>query len=87
MRQPRSELELEEEKDNSKPFILSALLKGHSDDIRGLTSSSTSTLYSCSRDGTARSWKRGSTGDWEHKDTFIGHEGFVNSICWIDGTF
>ncbi|KDE02794.1 hypothetical protein MVLG_06686 [Microbotryum lychnidis-dioicae p1A1 Lamole] len=49
----------------SKPFRLSATLAGHSQDVRSLTSTTSTnpctTLVSSSRDGTARSWTRTSS--------------------------
>ncbi|KAL8293287.1 hypothetical protein RQP46_000981 [Phenoliferia psychrophenolica] len=70
-------------------YRLSALLSGHSDDVRGLACDNTSRLFSTSRDGTARSWTRhgpreGTTGGWEQERLFEGfHTGFVNSVAWL----
>ncbi|GAA5990263.1 hypothetical protein JCM5350_000444 [Sporobolomyces pararoseus] len=56
-----------EEDARVRPYVLSAILKGHTNDVRSLStsnnsssssssSSRTTTVYSGSRDGTARSW-------------------------------
>ncbi|KAK4705722.1 phospholipase A-2-activating protein, partial [Phenoliferia sp. Uapishka_3] len=78
--------------DNSGPqkFRLSALLEGHTDDVRALACDSSSRLFSASRDGTARSWtqkglRTGRTGGWEQDGLFGGHQGFVNSVTWWGG--
>ncbi|GAA5826417.1 hypothetical protein JCM5353_008865 [Sporobolomyces roseus] len=67
-------------------YVLSAILSGHTDDVRSLASTSTSSskLFSASRDGTARGWNRGHDG-WEESERWEkGHEGFVNAVCYLD---
>lgn len=78
------------ESSDTPPFRLSALLSGHSDDVRALSADeSSSTLFSSSRDGTARVWERrgpkeGRTGGWEEKRVFSAfHTGFVNAVAWL----
>ncbi|GAA5888437.1 hypothetical protein JCM16303_005740 [Sporobolomyces ruberrimus] len=70
------------------PYQLSALLSGHTDDVRSLasTSSSSSNLFSSSRDGTARSWtKEGTSSEWKEDGVWKeGHEGFINAVCCFD---
>ena len=67
-------------------YVLSAVLRGHTDDVRSLASTSTSSskLFSASRDGTARSWNKGDNG-WEEDGRWEkGHEGFVNAVCYLN---
>ena len=74
-----------------KAYRLSALLVGHSDDVRSLASDVASRLFSTSRDGTARSWsqhgtREGTTGGWAQERVFEGYStGFVNSVAWLGG--
>jgi WD40 repeat protein len=76
---------------SSKPplFRLSALLQGHSDDVRCLAGDPYSRLFSSSRDSTARAWVRkgpreGTTGGWAQARVFEGyHTGFVNAVAWL----
>ena len=79
-----------EERTSPAPFRLSALLAGHSDDVRGLASDPSSRLLSGSRDGTARTWTRpgdqkGRTGGWVEESVSRDHQGFVNSVTWSRG--
>ncbi|SCV69115.1 BQ2448_2135 [Microbotryum intermedium] len=71
-------------------YRISALLRGHTDDVRALTSDSQGTLYSASRDGTVKSWRRtaqepnGQEGRWQLQRTWEElHTGFINSVCWV----
>ncbi|SCZ97666.1 BZ3500_MvSof-1268-A1-R1_Chr4-3g07351 [Microbotryum saponariae] len=71
-------------------YRISALLRGHTDDVRALTSAPDGTLYSASRDGTVKSWRttakepNGQQGRWELRRTWEGlHTGFVNSVRWV----
>lgn len=78
----------EEESSSPRPFRLSALLGGHTDDVRALAAGPSSRLISGSRDGTARTWartgvKEGRTGGWEEESVLRDHEGFVNSVAWL----
>ncbi|GAA5900619.1 uncharacterized protein JCM6883_002902 [Sporobolomyces salmoneus] len=68
------------------PYRFSAVLSGHTSDVRSLSASSTNFLFSASRDGTARSWTRSGQGDKEWKAGRVwkeGHVGFVNSVCLL----
>lgn len=66
-----------------RPFLLSAILKGHTNDVRSLSSSS-STLFSGSRDTTARSWDRSSSREWSQMNEFsLDPTAFVNSVCYL----
>ncbi|KAK4058761.1 hypothetical protein OIO90_000206 [Microbotryomycetes sp. JL221] len=84
----------------TKPFRLSSTLVGHGADVRAVTASPLGpTLFSSSRDGTARCWIRSGTngdasssssggngGGWSAGLQFSGqHEGFVNAAQWIPG--
>ncbi|KAM0753914.1 WD40 repeat-like protein [Meredithblackwellia eburnea MCA 4105] len=74
-------------------YQLSALLQGHTDDVRSLATDNSSTLFSASRDSTARVWKHskpdgggGTTGGWVQERLFEGyHTGFINSVTWWEG--
>lgn len=61
---------------------------GHMDDVRSLTSAPDS-LFSSSRDGTARRWVRaganeGTAAGWRQAEVYQGfHQGFVNSVTWL----
>ncbi|KAK4053110.1 hypothetical protein OIV83_001845 [Microbotryomycetes sp. JL201] len=75
-------------------YHVSALLRGHTDDVRSLACDPFGRLYSASRDGTARQWTREQqthsnddkatneswrqTGEWTEY-----HDGFVNCIAWL----
>lgn len=69
------------------PYKLSAILTGHSSDVRSICTASLSSsnrLSSASRDGTARSWVRGGSGDWAEERVYRdGHEGYVNAVCFV----
>ncbi|GAA5996468.1 uncharacterized protein JCM10292_007629 [Rhodotorula paludigena] len=69
------------------PYKLSAILTGHSSDVRSIStasSSSSNRLFSASRDGTARSWVLESSGDWTEERVYRdGHEGYVNALCFV----
>ncbi|GAA5953867.1 hypothetical protein JCM3765_000673 [Sporobolomyces pararoseus] len=83
-----------EEAEGEGSYVLSAILKGHTNDVRSLSSagsstSSSSTIYSGSRDGTARSWYYNKKdNEWiqgqiwkpEHPDD----EGYINSVCYFN---
>ncbi|GAA5835652.1 hypothetical protein JCM9279_004604 [Rhodotorula babjevae] len=72
------------------PYRLAALLRGHSNDVRAVASSSSNRLFTASRDGTARSWVRasgggdGQAGGWaEDRVWRDGHEGYINAIARV----
>lgn len=64
---------------------LSALLAGHTQDVRAVSSPSPATVLSTSRDATARVWKReGSQHDsrnWREAAILQGHNGFVGAVA------
>ncbi|BGP38120.1 hypothetical protein JCM10449v2_002047 [Rhodotorula kratochvilovae] len=74
------------------PYRLSALLRGHTNDVRAVAAStapsSRDRLFTASRDGSARSWVRGGEngqiGGWEEERVWRdGHEGYLNAVAWI----
>ncbi|KAK4058690.1 hypothetical protein OIO90_000134 [Microbotryomycetes sp. JL221] len=74
--------------DVDKPrFEVSAVLKGHIDDVRALACDRDSRLYSASRDGSVRQWTRldrDGIASWQTTLILQGdHEGFVNSVAWL----
>ena len=77
------------------PFVLSAIIAGHTKDVRCVASvsdgsvpgshSGSNLLVSGSRDGSAKLWspqpiEPGVAQQWHCKTTFGGHKGFVSSI-------
>ncbi|KAM0792509.1 hypothetical protein ACM66B_005179 [Microbotryomycetes sp. NB124-2] len=73
-------------------YTVSALLRGHTDDVRALACDPLGRLYSASRDNTVRQWtRRTSINDddsaehaWQQTDIWQHHhEGFVNSVAWL----
>ncbi|GAA5860612.1 hypothetical protein JCM3774_006226 [Rhodotorula dairenensis] len=70
------------------PYKLSALLRGHEDDVRCVTADRSSRLASASRDGSARFWTPVTTpaGTLEWQQACVwrqGHEGFVNAVAFL----
>lgn len=68
-----------------RAFQLSALLAGHTDDVRSLASSPSGHLYSASRDSTVRIWSHAAAPHgWTETTRLEGyHQGFVNAVHWI----
>lgn len=71
-------------------YVLSALLRGHTSDVRALSHDDASALFSTSRDGTARHWERrgtaeGQSGTWHQTGCFKDHVGFVNAVTTLPG--
>lgn len=72
-------------------FKLSAILEGHTNDVRCVVSGSDSNIVSGSRDATARWWAPTnpdpdpeSSGNWIQKQLFQGHPNYVTAVCWRD---
>ncbi|KAH8930088.1 WD-40 repeat-containing protein [Atractiella rhizophila] len=74
-------------------FKLSSSLRPHSSDVRAVASPHSiapATAFSASRDATAKSIVRanaadgGSGGVWNVDKEFVGHDGFVNAVGWLD---
>ena len=89
----RAEISSRHSQHRPAPYKLSALLRGHTDDVRCVTadhhsSKSTSRLASTSRDGSARLWEtteipEGSR-DWRQACEWReGHEGYVNAARFV----
>lgn len=92
-------MSLSTESESDDKYVLSALISGHQDDVRALTtgrnknnknsdSTSTPRLYSASRDSTARSWESSNSSSsvsWKEKEVYRDHEGFINSITCTEG--
>lgn len=75
------------------PYRLAALLRGHANDVRAVASSSSSShLFTASRDGSARSWCRGAEdgeqgGGWKEERVWQdGHEGYLNALSFVPPT-
>ncbi|XP_066598418.1 phospholipase A-2-activating protein [Prorops nasuta] len=67
------------------PYKLSAVLYGHSSDVRAVTNFEDGTIVSTSRDKTARVWKP--TGDGKNYSVgavLQGHTKFVSSVCVLN---
>ncbi|KAM0792413.1 hypothetical protein ACM66B_005091 [Microbotryomycetes sp. NB124-2] len=76
----------------TKPYRLSSTLAGHGADVRAVTASPLGpTLFSSSRDGTARSWFQAgagseeASGEWTAGLQFSQHDGYVNAAQWLPG--
>ncbi|GAA5929549.1 hypothetical protein JCM3775_002372 [Rhodotorula graminis] len=72
------------------PYRLAAFLRGHSNDVRAVASStSPSRLFTASRDGTARAWSRergdgDKGGSWAEERVWRdGHEGYINAVSSV----
>lgn len=68
-------------------FRLSGLLDSHTNDVRSLCSDPHSTLFSTSRDKTARKWSRprpqqDQSGGWQLQSTYNSTE-WINASAWL----
>lgn len=88
----RAELSSSSSQHRPVSYKLSALLRGHTDDVRCVTadrsSKSTSRLASTSRDGSARLWETIETPEgpreWRQACEWReGHEGYVNAARFV----
>ena len=73
--------------DTLPQFRLSGLLDAHTNDVRSLASDPNSTLFSTSRDKTARKWTRpkpqeDETSGWKLQSTYISSE-WINASAWL----
>lgn len=71
----------------TQQYRLSGLLSSHTNDVRSLASSPSSTLFSTSRDKTAKRWARkrpqdDQTGGWELQSTYSSSE-WINASAWL----
>ncbi|KAG0046437.1 hypothetical protein BGZ83_008395, partial [Gryganskiella cystojenkinii] len=62
---------------------LSAILTGHTGDVKAVIAPTDSTVVSVSRDKTARTWKRESNNTFSEDSIFLGHTNYVNSVAFI----
>ncbi|KAJ2674438.1 WD repeat protein Lub1 [Coemansia sp. RSA 1085] len=67
-------------------YKLSAILDGHTSDVRGLAAYGSDTLVSVSRDGTGRIWRRKAANGYEEDSVLLGHEGYISSVTWMPAT-
>ncbi|KAK2466759.1 hypothetical protein APHAL10511_001017 [Amanita phalloides] len=67
------------------PYKLSATLKAHSSDVRGLSTPSTDLVLSASRDTTAIHWQR-STSGFDVQSVLRAGSRFVNAVAYISAT-
>jgi hypothetical protein len=66
-------------------YKLSSELLGHTADVRATCAVSDELVLSCSRDSTARAWRREPDGSWAHAWAFEGaHQGFVSAVSWLE---
>ncbi|GAA5829533.1 hypothetical protein JCM11251_000195 [Rhodosporidiobolus azoricus] len=83
-------LPVEESHDASRPepFVLSAVLQGHQNDVRSVapvaptSASRGEALLSGGRDCTARLWERSASG-WEERRSWRDEEGWVNCVQFL----
>ncbi|KAF9987386.1 hypothetical protein BGZ65_003835 [Modicella reniformis] len=62
---------------------LSAILSGHTGDVKGVIAPTDSMIVSVSRDQTVRSWRRQANNKFDEERIFFGHTGYVNSVAFI----
>ncbi|KAI9506277.1 WD40-repeat-containing domain protein, partial [Coemansia spiralis] len=67
-------------------YKLSAVLSGHSSDVRGLAAQGSDVLISASQDGTGRIWKRVGPNEFAEDSILIGHKGYVRAVAVIPPT-
>ncbi|XP_053603095.1 phospholipase A-2-activating protein [Plodia interpunctella] len=64
-------------------YKLSAILTGHSMDVRCVTTTQENCILSASRDRTAKLWHPEGIKDFVNVVTYKGHKNFVSCVCWI----
>ncbi|KAM3961586.1 LOW QUALITY PROTEIN: phospholipase A2 activator protein [Aphomia sociella] len=64
-------------------YKLSAILNGHSMDVRCVTITKENCILSASRDRTAKLWHPEGIKDFVNVVTYKGHKNFVSCVCWI----
>nr|CAB3264925.1 phospholipase A-2-activating protein [Phallusia mammillata] len=70
----------------SKHFKYSSTVHGHEADVRDLSESSSCELITCSRDMTAKLWKRNIGSDFEEILCYKGHKSFVSCVAFFRAT-
>ncbi|XP_048484837.1 phospholipase A-2-activating protein [Plutella xylostella] len=64
-------------------YKLSAVLCGHSMDVRCVATSKEYCILSASRDRTAKLWHPEGVKDYRNVVTYKGHKNFVSCVCWL----
>ncbi|KAJ1795627.1 WD repeat protein Lub1 [Coemansia sp. RSA 2399] len=67
-------------------YKLSAVLSGHSSDVRALAAQGNDLLVSGSHDGTGRIWKREGANAFAQASVLAGHKGSVRVVSIVPGT-
>ncbi|KAF9168456.1 hypothetical protein DFQ26_007587 [Actinomortierella ambigua] len=62
---------------------LSAILAGHTGDVKGVIAPTDTLVVSVSRDRSVRTWKRESSNKFSEERIFLGHANYVNSVAFI----
>ncbi|KAL0840126.1 hypothetical protein ABMA28_015431 [Loxostege sticticalis] len=64
-------------------YKLSAVLCGHSMDVRCVSTTKENCILSASRDRTAKLWHPEGVKDFVNVVTYKGHTNFVSCVCWV----
>lgn len=64
-------------------YHLSALISGHTDDVRAVCVDSSTRIYSGSRDATTRIWEPATESEYVQVGEYQVDQGFVNAVCWM----
>lgn len=64
-------------------YKLSAILNGHSMDVRSVAATKEFCILSASRDRTAKLWHPEGVKEFVNVITYKGHRNFVSCICWV----
>ncbi|KAG6439134.1 hypothetical protein O3G_MSEX000514, partial [Manduca sexta] len=64
-------------------YKLSAVLSGHSMDVRCVATTKEFCILSASRDRTAKLWHPEGVKDFVNVVTYKGHKNFVSCVCWL----
>ena len=72
------------ESEDGADLRLSAIIDGHSNDVRCVAPFGETGLISGSRDATVRLWMRNENHDcgWQMKTLFKGHTSYVTTLCY-----
>ncbi|KAJ2345622.1 hypothetical protein GGF43_005172, partial [Coemansia sp. RSA 2618] len=62
-------------------YKLSAVLEGHTADVRGIAAQGSDMLVTVSRDGTGRIWRHNADNTWAAAGVLAGHDGYVTSVA------
>ncbi|KAF9427977.1 hypothetical protein BGZ94_003706 [Podila epigama] len=62
---------------------LSAILAGHTGDVKAVCAPTNDLIISVSRDQSVRTWKRQSSNTFVEDKIFLGHTNYVNSVAFI----